>query len=163
MHSQRRGEKYFFHFPDGNASIARLLVRKLIPDAIPGNSAIDVVLRESELCQAGRARFVRAHPVEQHGGAGETCGRSARAKEVEVAYARGGKVYTVKAKNCVLACWHVVIPYICEELPRQAETGAGLGTESSAALQQRAVAQLDGVSEAGSECDLRSGLLPHQR
>ena len=29
-------EKYFFHFPDGNASIARLLVRKLIPQAIPG-------------------------------------------------------------------------------------------------------------------------------
>lgn len=37
-------EKYFFHFPDGNASIARLLVRKLIPQAIPGNSVTDVVL-----------------------------------------------------------------------------------------------------------------------
>src|SRR5258708_16945337 len=36
-------DKYFFHFPDGNASIARLLVRKLIPDAIPGQSASDVV------------------------------------------------------------------------------------------------------------------------
>src|SRR5271163_1474689 len=35
--------KYFFHFPDGNASIARLLVRNLIPDAMPGNSATDVV------------------------------------------------------------------------------------------------------------------------
>jgi spermidine dehydrogenase len=38
---------------------------------------------------------------------------------VEVAYARGGKVYAAKAKNCILACWHVVIPYICEELPRK--------------------------------------------
>src|ERR1700722_2285557 len=37
-------EKYFFHFPDGNASIARLLVRKLIPDVITGNSATDVIL-----------------------------------------------------------------------------------------------------------------------
>jgi len=37
-------EKYFFHFPDGNASIARLLVRKLIPGVIPGNSATDVVM-----------------------------------------------------------------------------------------------------------------------
>src|SRR5207237_8275030 len=36
-------EKYFFHFPDGNASIARLLVRKLIPKAIPGSSATDIV------------------------------------------------------------------------------------------------------------------------
>ena len=32
-------EKYFFHFPDGNASIARMLVRKLIPEAIPGRSS----------------------------------------------------------------------------------------------------------------------------
>src|ERR1035438_5822770 len=41
-------EKYFFHFPDGNASIARLLVRKLIPAAIPGNSAADVVLTKAD-------------------------------------------------------------------------------------------------------------------
>ncbi|HEV2983039.1 MAG TPA: NAD(P)-binding protein, partial [Vicinamibacterales bacterium] len=29
---------YNFHFPDGNASIARLLVRALIPDAMPGHT-----------------------------------------------------------------------------------------------------------------------------
>ena len=34
-----------FHFPDGNASIARLLVRRLVPAAIRGRSAEDVVLR----------------------------------------------------------------------------------------------------------------------
>ena len=37
------GGSHFFHFPDGNASIARLLVRDLIPDAMPGHSAEDVV------------------------------------------------------------------------------------------------------------------------
>src|SRR5205807_1872256 len=37
--------------------------------------------------------------------------------EVEVAYARRDKVYTAKAKATILACWHVVIPYICEDLP----------------------------------------------
>ena len=36
-------EQYFFHFPDGNASIARLIVRRLIPQAIPGDSVTDVV------------------------------------------------------------------------------------------------------------------------
>ncbi len=39
-------------------------------------------------------------------------GDAATAKEVEVAYARGGKVYTAKAKNCILACWHVVKQYV---------------------------------------------------
>jgi spermidine dehydrogenase len=44
-------------------------------------------------------------------------GHAANAREVEVSYARAEKVYTAKAKNVILACWHVVIPYICEELP----------------------------------------------
>ena len=36
-------EPYIYHFPDGNASIARLLIRSLIPAAMPGNSMEDVV------------------------------------------------------------------------------------------------------------------------
>ena len=36
-------EPYIFHFPDGNASIARLLVRSLIPGVAPGNTMEDVV------------------------------------------------------------------------------------------------------------------------
>ena len=32
-----------FHFPDGNASVARLLVRRLIPGVAPGNSMHDIV------------------------------------------------------------------------------------------------------------------------
>ena len=28
-------EAYFFHFPDGNATVARLLVRALVPRAMP--------------------------------------------------------------------------------------------------------------------------------
>jgi spermidine dehydrogenase len=109
--------KYFFHFPDGNASIARLLVRKLIPDAIPGSSWSDVVLakanyaRLDESSSAVRIRLNSTAVSVKH------VGDAASAKEVEVAYARGGKVYTAKAKNVVLACWHVVIPYICDDLP----------------------------------------------
>src|SRR6184192_3861315 len=40
-------DKYFFHFPDGNASIARLLVRQLIPPAMPGRNSSDVVLAKA--------------------------------------------------------------------------------------------------------------------
>ncbi len=47
-------EKYFFHFPDGNASIARLLVRKLLPDVIPGNSASDVVTAGADYSKLDR-------------------------------------------------------------------------------------------------------------
>ena len=110
-------EKYFFHFPDGNATIARLLVRKLIPDAVPGNSASDAVLAKANYAKLDdpnspvRIRLNSTAVRVKH------LGDAASAKEVEVSYARGGKVYTAKAKNSILACWHVVIPYICEELP----------------------------------------------
>jgi len=109
-------DKYFFHFPDGNASIARLLVRRLIPDVIPGVSFSDVVLAKTnyaKLDDAGSPVRIRLNSTAvrvKHVG-------DATNSEVEVAYARGGKVYTAKAKNSILACWHVVIPYICEELP----------------------------------------------
>lgn len=36
-------EPYIYHFPDGNASIARLLVRKMIPNVAVGNTMEDVV------------------------------------------------------------------------------------------------------------------------
>jgi spermidine dehydrogenase len=112
-------EKYFFHFPDGNSSIARLLVRKLIPGAIPGNAVNEVVLAKanySRLDSAASSVKIRLNSTAvrvKHVGDGAT------AKEVEVAYARAGKVYTAKAKNCILACWHVVIPYICDEIPQK--------------------------------------------
>jgi spermidine dehydrogenase len=112
-------DKYFFHFPDGNATIARLLVRKLIPEAIPGNSLNDVVLAKANYARLDSS----ASPVKIRLNSTvvrvKHVGDAAAAKEVEVAYARGGKVYTARAKNCILACWHVVVPYICEELPQK--------------------------------------------
>ena len=69
-------EKYFFHFPDGNASIARLLVRKLVPEAIPGNSATDVVLARADYAKLDDDGSPVADSTEQHGGTGEASGRS---------------------------------------------------------------------------------------
>jgi spermidine dehydrogenase len=110
-------ERYFFHFPDGNASIARLLVRQLIPAAIPGNSSADIVTSKAnytkldEPSSSVRIRLNSTAVRIKH------VGNPATAKEVEITYARRGKAYTVRATNCVLACWHAVIPYICDELP----------------------------------------------
>jgi len=110
-------EKYFFHFPDGNATIARLLVRKLIPTAVPGSEMSDVILAKANYAKLDddsspvRIRLNSTAVRVKH------LGDSASAKEVEITYARGSKVYTTRAKGAILACWHVVIPYICEELP----------------------------------------------
>ena len=112
-------DAYFFHFPDGNASIARLLVRGLIPTALPGNTSADGVTAKadySKLDDPASSVRIRLNSTAVHV---KHVGDPAAAKEVEVAYSRRGKVYTVRGGKCILACWHVVIPYICEELPDQ--------------------------------------------
>ena len=113
----QEAEKYFFHFPDGNASIARLLVRKLVPEAIPGNSSTDIVLAKANYAKLDQSSSPVRIRLNSTAVRVKHVGDAASAKEVEVVYVRGGKVYTAKAKNSILACWHVVIPYICDELP----------------------------------------------
>jgi len=116
-------EPYIFHFPDGNASIARLLVRALIPGAMPGKSMEDVVTARAEyskLDAEGAAVRVRLNSTVvhvQHIGGGEATGDATKA--VEIAYMRGKKLQSVQAKNCVLACYNGMIPYICPELPQK--------------------------------------------
>ncbi len=109
-------EPYIFHFPDGNASIARLLVRSLIPEAIPGSTMEDVVTARadySKLDAASSALRIRLNSTVVH------VQHAKAEKEVQVAYVRGGKQQTVTAKNCVLACYNGMIPYLCPELPEQ--------------------------------------------
>lgn len=113
----RNERTYFFHFPDGNASIARLLVRRLIPEAIPGTSATDVVMAKANYARLDEASSPVRIRLNSTVVRVKHQGEPVTAKEVEVAYARGDKAYTVRAAHCILACWHTVIPYICDELP----------------------------------------------
>ncbi|MGH7537203.1 MAG: NAD(P)-binding protein [Gemmatimonadales bacterium] len=111
-------EPYIFHFPDGNASIARLLVRRLVPPALSGNTMEDVVtarLDYSQLDDEASATRIRLNSTVvrvRHLNDPES------ARAVEITYVRGGRVWTVQAEACVLACWNMVIPYLCPELPR---------------------------------------------
>ena len=109
-------EPYIFHFPDGNASIARLLVRSMIPAAIPGHTMEDVVTSHadySRLDQEGAPVRIRLNSTAVHVG---HVGAN-DSKEVEVAYMRDQKLASVRARNCVLACYNGMIPYLCPELP----------------------------------------------
>lgn len=112
---ERREEPYIFHFPDGNASVARLLVRALVPGSVSGSTMEDVVVARADygtLDREGSAVRIRLNSTAvnvKHVGEGS--------KEVEVAYARGKKLHSVRAKQCVLACYNTMIPYLCPELP----------------------------------------------
>ena len=105
------------HFPDGNATVARLLVRWLIPEALPGQTQEDsggARVNYAKLDSPNQAARIRLNSTVlhvRHDGAPD------RAKEVVVTYSRGGKLHDVRARGCVMACWNMFIPYLVPELP----------------------------------------------
>ena len=116
----RGTEPYIFHFPDGNASVARLLVRSLIPDALPGSSMEDSVtahLNYSKLDQDGAPLRIRLNSTAVN------VVHSADSKAVNVTYVHSGDAHTVRAKKCIMACYNSAIPYICPDLPEKQRAG----------------------------------------
>jgi spermidine dehydrogenase len=122
-------EPYIFHFPDGNASVARLLVRALLPGAMPGSTMEDVVTARADYSNLDvaeatlRIRLNSTVVHVAHAGAA-SAGPSTSAKTdaattgpVDLAYVRGGKLQRVRGAKCVLACYNMMIPYVCPDLP----------------------------------------------
>ncbi|HAZ55186.1 MAG TPA: spermidine dehydrogenase [Franconibacter helveticus] len=105
-------EPYIYHFPDGNAGLARLMVRHLIPAVAPGNTMDDIVLAKfdySQLDNAGspvrlRLNSTGVHAANVNGG-------------VEVTYLRDGKLHKVKGGQAVMAGYNMMIPYLVPEMP----------------------------------------------
>ena len=110
--SPERSEPYIYHFPDGNASLARLLVRALIPGAAPGSTMDDIVLAPfdySKLDVEGANVRLRLD---------STCVHVRNVPDgVELGYLRNGVAHRVAARHAVLACFNMVIPFIMPELP----------------------------------------------
>lgn len=105
-----------FYFPDGNASIARLLVRKLIPAVAPGNSMEDIV--------AARFDYSRLDQPENHTrirlsstvvSLRHQDGKLDR--DVELTYVRDDIGQTVTASKVVWAGYHSMLPTICPDIP----------------------------------------------
>jgi spermidine dehydrogenase len=113
------GGSYRFHFPDGNASIARLLVRNLIPQAVPGDTAQDVVTARVDYSRLDKATSPVRIRLNSAVVRAKHVGEPRSAQEVEVTYAREKKTYAVRGKGVVLACWNTMIPYLCPDLPEK--------------------------------------------
>jgi spermidine dehydrogenase len=109
-------EPYIYHFPDGNASIARLLVRALVPGVAAGHTMEDIVLAKfdyAKLDEKGSPVRIRLNSTAVHA---RNLGTPAQTKGVEVTYVRGGEARAVQGRNCILACWNMLIPYLCPEM-----------------------------------------------
>src|ERR1700721_596930 len=116
-------EPYVYHFPDGNASIARLLVRSLVPEIAAGSTMEDVVLAKfdyAKLDERNAPVGIRLNSTAVHA---RNLGEAAHPDGVEVTYVRGGEARAVEGKACILACWNMLIPYMCPEMPEAQKEG----------------------------------------
>lgn len=106
-------EPYIYHFPDGNASLARLLVRALVSGVASGQTMEDVVLAAFDYQRLDRpdsnVRIRLNSAVLDVRNVGD---------KVNVGYVCGGSAHRVAAKHTVLACFHMMIPYLMPELPQ---------------------------------------------
>ena len=116
----RGDEPYIFHFPDGNASVARLLVRSLVPAALPGRTMEDSVTARLDYTALDRPGLeVRIRLNSTVVNVGHTRDDGA----VDVTYVHDGVAHTVRGKRCILACYNSAIPYLCPELPEEQRKG----------------------------------------
>src|SRR5262245_28926601 len=117
------------HFPDGNATIARLLIRWLIPDAVPGKTMEDVGAARVDYAaldrpaQTARVRLNSTVVHVRHDG------DPAKAREVVTSYVRGGKTYRVRSRAVVMACWNMFIPYLVPDLPAPQKEALAFGVK----------------------------------
>jgi spermidine dehydrogenase len=102
-------------WPDGNASLARLMVAKLMPHSAPDVTADNVAIARfdySALDQKGADVRLRLNST--------VIGVENTDEGVSVTYASpSGALKKVSARHSVLACYHSIIPHLC---PAMADT-----------------------------------------
>jgi len=110
---------FIAHFPDGNATIARSLVKKLVPAVGPGETAEEIVLSRfnyAELDKPGNSARVRLNSTVvnvQHAGDPNS------SSDVFINYIHDNKSYQVNAKGVVMASYNMMIPHIVQDLPEE--------------------------------------------
>ncbi|ANV98201.1 spermidine dehydrogenase [Helicobacter enhydrae] len=109
-------EPYIYHFPDGNATIARMMVKRLIPSVTSAKSVDEIVLAKFNYAKLDQPKA----PVRLR--LNSTVVRVNNLKEgAEVFYAsaQDNKIHKVFAKKVVMANYNSSIPYIIPNMPTE--------------------------------------------
>ncbi len=105
------GDPYIHHFPDGNATLARLFVRKLIAGVAPGDTMEDVIGARFDYTRldepANNVRLRLSSTVVALGN---------RGSGVDVLYMRDGALTCAFASHVIYSGYSAMLPYICPDL-----------------------------------------------
>lgn len=139
-------EPYIFKFPDGNASIARALVRHLIPDAVSGSNMEDLVTATVDYSRLDRPNNrikIRLNSTVVR------VQNTSDAAFVDVAYVHKGQTYRVRAKHAVMACYNQIIPHLCPEASQAQSAAIGESTKVPFVLGTFALRNWQSFKDAG--------------
>jgi spermidine dehydrogenase len=110
-------------FPGGNATISRLMLKTLIPNAIGGANDIEGVCRNevnfASFDVPGSATRIRLSTTALHV---VHDGDASKADSVTIAYLKEGKVYKVKSRSVVMAGGSWTTKHIVKDLPETHRT-----------------------------------------
>ena len=152
-------------FADGNASVARLLTRALVPEVAAGSTMQDVITAQFDYARLDRpestvrirlsSTAVHVDPLPGDEGS-------------DVTYVRGGNAYRVRTRNCVLACYNTMIPSLCPGLPEEQKQALQYGQKSpvvasNVLLREGAVLERVGASSFYSPGRLHGIVYAHGR
>jgi spermidine dehydrogenase len=113
-------------FPDGNASIARLLVQHLIPDVAPEMKSIGDIAK----AQFNYGALDRENQENRLRLNSTVVGvREIENNRVEVDYVQQDKALRVTADHCILACYNGLIPHLCPEMSETQKEGLLYGVK----------------------------------
>ena len=138
-------------FPDGNASVARLLVSHLIPSAVSGDAAESIVTRVVDygrLDREGASVRLRLNSTAVNV-------KNRDDGLIDVAYVVNGKNRLVRCRSSVLAGYAGMVPSLCPDLPVEQRENLAYGVKvpficTNVLLRSGAAVRKQGVS--GYQC-----------
>ncbi|EAW41417.1 hypothetical protein MGP2080_01796 [marine gamma proteobacterium HTCC2080] len=138
-------------YPDGNASVARLLVRHLIPAVAAGNTEENIVTSIFDYTQLDR----EGAPVRLRLNSTAVNVRNRDDGLVDASYVVAGSAQTVRTKHCILAGYGGMVPHLCPELPPAQKESLAYGVKvpficTNVLLRSGAAVRKAGVS--GYQC-----------
>ncbi len=138
-------DPYIHHFPDGNASIARLLVRKLIPSVAPGKTMEDIVLAPFDYTKLDHP----SHPTRLRLNSTVVALRNLSGGRVDVGYVQHGVLKRVLAKRAIHAGYNMMLPYLMRELPEEQRSALAIGVKAPLVYAKLAVRNWQAWIDAG--------------
>jgi len=138
------GEYPVAFFPDGNASLARLQVHALIPAVAPGTNADNIAVAKFDyklLDRPGSPVRLRLNSTVINASNIDT--------GVAVTYINNGQPLRVKARHCVIACYHVIIPHLCPQLPEAQKTAQSYQVKRPLLLTNVLIRSSDAMDKLG--------------